>query len=359
MNRRRLVLPAWPLLLLLLLALSSGAETLLVVRKSDAAVDFVDPGSGLRLASVAVADGPHEIAVSPDGLRAVVSNYGTRERPGASLSLLDLAQPRELRRIELPAGARPHGLAWYAPGRIAVTAEGARRLYVLDATSGAILQRVDTGAEGSHMVAVDGAQGRAYVTNLGAGTTGVFDLERGTPLASLATGAGSEGLALVREGRELWVAARGEDRVRIVDTQSLAIVGEIAVPGLPIRLMPSHDGRSVLASSAISGELQVLDVASRRLRASLKLDVPLAAHATQRPFAGLAPGSPLPVGVAVATDDRAWYVAASMADAVLVIDPATLSVIRTIGVEGEPDGLGLTGTQPAAVCHACTAPPAG
>jgi YVTN family beta-propeller protein len=45
-----------------------------------------------------------------------------------------------------------------------------------------------------------------------------------------------------------------------------------------------------------------------------------------------------------------------MADAVLVIDPATLKVIRTIGVEGEPDGLGLTDAQPAAACHACEAP---
>ncbi len=354
MSPLRSVLLAWPMVLLL--ALPGSGQTLLVVRKSEAAVDFIDPGSGLRLATVAVGDGPHEIAISPDGTRAVVSNYGTRERPGASLSLLDLAQPRELRRIELPAGARPHGLAWYAPGRIAVTAEGARSLHVLDAASGAILQRIDTGAEGSHMVAVDGARGRAYVTNLAAGTTGVFDLERGTQLASVPTGAGSEGLALVRDGRELWVGARGENRVRIVDTQDLAIVGEIVVPGLPIRLMRSADGRSVLASSAVSGELQVLDVESRRLRASVKLAAPLAPRAAERQFAGLAPGSTLPVGIAVATHDRAWYVAASMADAVLVIDPATLTIVRTIGVEGEPDGLGLTGAQPAAVCHACEAP---
>jgi YVTN family beta-propeller protein len=354
MNRTRLDLLAWPVLVLLVLPVS--AETLLVVRKSDAAVDFVDPGSGLRLATVAVGEGPHEIAVSPDGRRAVVSNYGTRERPGASLSLLDLAQPRELRRIELPAGARPHGLAWYAPERIAVTAEGLRRLFVLDAASGEVLRRIDTSADGSHMVAVDGARDRAYVTNLSDGKTGVFDLERGTQLASLPTGAGSEGLALVREGRELWVGARSENRVRIVDTQKLTIIGEFAVPGLPIRLMPSADGRSVLASSAVSGELQVLDVESRRVRASTVLAAPLAPRAAQRQFAGLAPGSTLPVGIAAATGDRAWYVAASMADAVVVIDPTPLKVIRTISVAGEPDGLGLTDAKPAAVCHACEAP---
>ena len=87
-----------------------SAETLLVVRKSGAAVDFVDPGSGLRLASVDTGAGPHEISVSPDGRRAVVSNYGTRDKPGSSLSLLDLQQPQELRRIELAPHSRPHGV---------------------------------------------------------------------------------------------------------------------------------------------------------------------------------------------------------------------------------------------------------
>src|SRR5512134_2972088 len=71
----------------------AGAETLLVVRKSADALDFIDPGSGLRLASVAVGFAPHEVAVAPDGRRAVVSNYGSRERPGSSISIVDLEQP--------------------------------------------------------------------------------------------------------------------------------------------------------------------------------------------------------------------------------------------------------------------------
>ena len=60
-----------------LCVLPASAETLLVVRKTDNAVDFMDPGSGLRLASVLTGNAPHEISVSRDGKRAVVSNYGT------------------------------------------------------------------------------------------------------------------------------------------------------------------------------------------------------------------------------------------------------------------------------------------
>ena len=108
------------------------AETLLVVRKSAGAVDFVDPGSGLTLSSVAVGFAPHEISRSPDGRFAAVSNYGTREKPGATLSVLDLEHPRELRRIELGAWRRPHGVVWYAQDRIAVTTEEPAALLIVD-----------------------------------------------------------------------------------------------------------------------------------------------------------------------------------------------------------------------------------
>ena len=63
-----LLVAAW------LAAAPVAAETLLVVRKTDDAVDLVDPGSGLRLASVGLGHAPHEVSVSPDGRRAAVSN---------------------------------------------------------------------------------------------------------------------------------------------------------------------------------------------------------------------------------------------------------------------------------------------
>jgi DNA-binding beta-propeller fold protein YncE len=113
-------------LAVVLLGLGPGGahgDTLLVVRKSANAVDFVDPGSGVTLDSVPVGFAPHEIGRSPDGRLAAVTNYGTRERPGSTLSVIDLEHPRELRRIELGAWRRPHGVVWYAENRIALTTE--------------------------------------------------------------------------------------------------------------------------------------------------------------------------------------------------------------------------------------------
>src|SRR6478735_4080974 len=77
------------------------AETLIVVRKSADAVDIVEPGSGATLMTVPVGRVPHEVAVSPDGKHALVTNYGTEQRPGHTVSVLDLEQPRVVAEIDL------------------------------------------------------------------------------------------------------------------------------------------------------------------------------------------------------------------------------------------------------------------
>jgi DNA-binding beta-propeller fold protein YncE len=330
-----------------------AAETLLVVRKSDDALDFVDPGSGLRLASVALGRAPHEVSVSPDGKRAAVTNYGTREQPGSTLSIVDLEQPREVRRIDLAPHTRPHGVAWFAADRIAVTTEGSSRLLVVEPDSGRIVTAIETAQDVSHMVAVSADASRAYVTNIGSGTATALDLVAGRKLGDIATGAGSEALALTPDGRQLWVAARADGRVAIVDTTSLEVIARLPLPGIPIRIAMTPDGRTALVTCAGSSELVAFDVASREERARRKVDVPLAAGAAERPFAQIARGSALPVGLLVSGDGRSAYVAATMGDRVVQYDAVTLEPVRSIEVGGEPDGLAVTPLVPRAPCHGC------
>jgi DNA-binding beta-propeller fold protein YncE len=342
-----------PWLLALVFAAPVAAETLLVVRKSGDAVDFIDPGSGLRLATVATGYAPHEISVSPDGSQAAVSNYGDRGQPGTTISILDLRQPRELRRIELAPHSRPHGVAWYAPDRIAVTTEGSRSLLLVDPHDGRIVSAIPTAQETSHMVVVDAGARRAYVTSLGSGTTSVLDLAAGTKLADVATGRGSEGIALSPDGRELWVAARADDALSILDARTFAPVARLPVAGVPIRIVFTPDGRTALVTCAGSGELAVIDTATRTERARHRVEVPLAPGAEARPYARMAPGSVLPVGLVMAPDGRSAYVAATLGDKVLQIDLSSGRVLREISVSGEPDGLASTPALPQATCHAC------
>jgi DNA-binding beta-propeller fold protein YncE len=341
-----------------LIAAPIAAETLLVVRKTDDALDFMDPGSGLRLASVALGRAPHEVSVSPDGKRAAVTNYGMRDQPGSTLSVVDLEHPRELARIDLAPHTRPHGVVWFADDRIAVTAEGTRHLLLVDPDAGRVVSAIETGQEISHMVAVSTDATRAYVSNIGSGTTTALDLGAERKLGDVATGAGSEALAVTPDGRELWVAARADGQIAIVDTASLAVSARLPLAGIPIRIAMTPDGRTALVTCAGSSEVLAFDVASRGERGRRKVDVPLAPGAAERPFARLAPGSVLPVGLLVSRDGRSAFVAATMGDRVVQYDIATLTPLRTIEVGGEPDGLGSTTVLQGAPCHACAPPEA-
>ena len=330
-----------------------AAETLLVVRKSDDAIDLVDPGSGARLAAVSLGYAPHEVSVSPDGRLAAVTNYGSREKPGSTLSIVDLEQPRELRRIDLAPHTRPHGVAWFAPDRIAVTTEGSKHVLVVEPESGRIVGAIATGQDISHMVAVDAGRQRAYVTNIGSGTTTALDLASNRKLDDLATGAGSEALALTPDGRELWVAARADGHLAIVDTQKLEVTARLPLPGIPIRIAMTPDGRTALVTCAGTAEIVAFDVATRSERARRKVNAPRAPGAEQRSLARLAPDSVLPIGLLVSSDGASAFVAATMGDVVVQFDTGSLEPLRSIAVGGEPDGLAVTSVLPKATCHAC------
>ena len=329
------------------------AETLLVVRKSASAVDFVDPGSGLTLSSVAVGFAPHEISRSPDGRFAAVSNYGTREEPGATLSVLDLEHPRELRRIELGAWRRPHGVVWFEQDRIAVTTEEPAALLIVDPRAARVIAQVPTEQAGSHMVAVISDPLHAFVTNRIVGTTTVIDLASSRKVADVPTGAGSEAIAVTRDGREVWVAAREAGTITVLDVQTNGVLATLTVPGQPIRIVMTPTG-TALVSCAESGEVVAFDARNRRQTGRVTLDVQLPAGSGARAGAASATGA-VPVGISIAGDGTV-FVAATRADKIVALALPALTVTRTIDVTGEPDGMALTPIMPQAVCHACEEP---
>ena len=83
--------------------------TLVVLNKAEASASLVDCGSGCEVMRLLTGVGPHEVAVSPDGSSAVISNYGGHE-PGNSLTVVDIAGGRISRTIDLGKHERPHGI---------------------------------------------------------------------------------------------------------------------------------------------------------------------------------------------------------------------------------------------------------
>ena len=98
---------------LLIGALPASAETLIVGNKGEDTVSFIDLATGKEQERVASGANPHEVALSPDGARAAVVNYG-----GAAIDVYEVADGKRLATWDIAPNSRPHGLLWLADGRL-------------------------------------------------------------------------------------------------------------------------------------------------------------------------------------------------------------------------------------------------
>jgi DNA-binding beta-propeller fold protein YncE len=320
----------------------AGAATLIVLNKSEGSASLLDTASGQEVARVPTGEAPHEVAVAPDGGRAVVSNYGPRGKPGNTLTVFDVAAARVVETIDLGEYTRPHGVAWFADGRrIAVTAEGKKVLLVVDVDAGKIESAIDTGQDVSHMVVLTRDEKRAFVANISSGSVTAIDLEKKERLANIPIAAGTEGITLTRDDDFLWVTSRDADRVTVLDARTLAIVDTLACASFPIRAQASPDGRYVLVTTARSGEVVAFDAVRRREHYRVRMD--LAATETHgRLFGAAFANSSVPIGILVTPDSKLAYVAHANADVVSVLDIENWKVVGTLRAGKEPDGLGFS-----------------
>jgi YVTN family beta-propeller protein len=310
---------------------------LLVVNKGESTLSVVDVRGGREITRIPTGHAPHEVAVSPDGRLAVVTNYGTGEQPGNTLTVVDLSTLEVAATIDLGGQTRPHGIAWLPDGRrVAVTTEGNGTLTLVDVAARRVESAIPTGARVSHEVAVTPDGRRAFVANIGSGSVTVIDVESASVIRSVPTGAGAEGVAVSPDGREVWVSNRADNTVTVLDTGTLEVLATIASADFPIRVVFSPDGSLALVTNARSAELRVFDAPGRREIAA----VPITAPVVERGDQVIAfEGSAVPIGVLADPDRRHVYVAAASADVVAVVDLDTRDVVRVIAVGHEPDGL--------------------
>lgn len=315
------------------------ADTLVVLNKSGASASLIDLDSGEELARVPTGDGPHEVAISPDGKLAVVANYGN---PGKSLTVIDIQSASVVRTIDLGEYSDPHGIEYLKSGKsVAVTVEAQKALIVVDIAEGEVIQAVDTDQNVSHMVALTPDEKRAFVANIGSGSMTVIDLQKGERLANIPTGDGAEGITVTPDGKYVWVTNRGEDTVSVIDANSLEIVKTLPSASFPIRARATPDGQWVLVTNARSDELAVFD--AQRMEEVNRINMNVEAKdSSGRLFGDQFGESSVPIGVLVAPDSKRAFVAHAGSDLISVVDLESWEITGHLRGGKEPDGLGYS-----------------
>lgn len=320
---------------------------LVVLNKSDDTAYLLDRETGERYASIQTGYQPHEVAISPDGGTAVITNYGTRDEPGNSLTVIDIAGAEQVKDIELGEYTLPHGIQFLDDTRVIVTAEGEQSVVIVNIDTEEVEDVFVTEQDISHMVAVTPDGNRAFVTNIGSGTVTVIDLNTGMVETHIETGEGAEGVAVSPDGEEVWVTNREDDTVTIISVETLEVIFEVPSPEFPIRAEFSPDGEHVVVTNARSGTMTVFD-AEMRLRVGV-VDLNEIAELADDPdryFIEEFEDSVIPIGVVVGPDSRTAYVSASAADVVVVVDILNLDVLDVFEAGAEPDGIGWSPVMP-------------
>jgi YVTN family beta-propeller protein len=331
----------WMLLVMLLAVIPTpgSAETLVVLNKAEGTASLIDLKTGSIRATVPTGQGPHEAATSPDGKWVLVTNYGTREAPGSTLSLIDATAGKVTETIDLDPYGKPHGVVWLKDGRSAlVTAEAQKVLLVVDVMEGKVKQAIPTGQDVSHMVVATPDEKRAFVANIGSGSITVLDLVEGRAVTNISTGDGAEGLDITPDGTQLWVTNRAVDSISVIDPESLKIISTVPSRSFPIRAKVTPDGKHVLVSNARSGEVVVFSTDSKKEIQRIK--IPLEAEGSEgRLFGDQFGESSVPIGIVIHPDGNKAYVANANADAVSVIDLKSWTVTGNLKAGKEPDGM--------------------
>lgn len=318
----------------------SLSQNLIVLNKSDNTAMIFDLKKDKLLIQIPTGEGPHEVAISPNKKFAAITNYGTRENPGNSITVLNLEKLTLEKTINLGNLRRPHGIEWIDNEKLIITVEANKSIIIVDVKNGEIIGAVRTDQEISHMLVLSLDKTKCFVANIGSGSISAIDLKEMNLIKNIQTGRGSEGIDITPDGNEIWVTNRAEDSIAVVDVKTLEMKTKFKVDGFPIRVKFSKDGKYAIISCARSGEIAVIDAKNKetikRIKTAEKVDV----EKTGRLFGSVFGDSPVPIGISI-DDKNLIYVANSNADIVSVIDIKNGKVIKTIKTGKEPDGIGI------------------
>ena len=301
----------------------SPLPALLVLEKSDEKLAIVDPATLKVVGRAPSGSAPHEVVVSDDGKFAYISNYADQHGAKKTISVVDLSTQKAMAPVDLGPLQAPHGLA-FAGGKVYFTAEANKVIGSYDPAANHVDWVLGTGQNVTHMIAVSKDQKTIFTSNIGSDT--ICEIEpgggrNGWSVTAIPVGKGPEGFDVSPDGKEVWVANSGDGSVSIIDVAAKKVTATLDLKtNRSNRLKFTPDGKLVLISDDGGAGLVIVEVATRKVHTRLRLGRG-------------------PEGILVQPDGARAYVALSGENAVAVIDLRTLELTGKIAMGNGPDGL--------------------
>jgi len=292
-------------------------DLIISLNKDEDTVSFIEAELGNTVKKVDVGHHPHEIGITPDGLRSYVSNA-----MGNTVSVIDNESMTELERLEHPDWFFPHDIKISPDGKklyLAVTYT--HKVYVYELPSHDLIKEIPTKQRVSHMLAPTPDFKRIYVPNIQSNTCSVLNTATDEIEMHLSVGKGPEGVAVHPFEPWLYVANQDENNIYVFSTENHGVIAKHPIGNTPVRMVFSPDGKYAFVPNRTSHDLSIIEC-SRHWE-------------IKRIPTGRWPG-----GVVFNPAGTKAYVANNKTNDISVIELASLTEIGRIEAGIHPDGIG-------------------
>src|SRR5439155_10126487 len=255
-NKLRIINKALLPLLLIVCAFASSAlaHSLFVVTRLSDAVAVIDDSTDQIITRIPVDNGPVRITMSPDRLKAYVSNGAA-----GTVSVLDTVALTTTATIQLGSKSRPQESAVTPDGgRLFVIHQLSPTVTVIDTATNLVITNVFIGGHQAKdiLFTLDGRF--AYVANYSQGTVNVIDTAT-YQVTTLPTAAGPRRLAISPTGDRVWVTNNKAASVSVIDTGTQQLIATIPVGNGPRGIAITPSGDAIYVTNVQDGTVSIID----------------------------------------------------------------------------------------------------
>ena len=309
---------------------------LYIVNKRSSSITVFDLYQGKEITEIPIEVEPHDPTTVTDQSKVVVTNYGTPEVLGKSITVINSKTNTIEKTIDLEGSISPHGIvAFPNSNKVGVVTDIGNNLLVVDVAKGIVEKNIPTQQIVSHLLVLDPKKPLAYVSNINSGSVSVIDLEKEKVIKIIPCGLKTEGIDITPDGSEIWVTNNKENTISVINTATYQITNTLPSGKESLRLKFSIDGKHCLVTNATDGTISVYDQHTKKRIKTIQL------HGKANLVEKILYHTPRPVGIVIHPNGLYAFVANSNANKIEVIDMKTFALVSTIGTAKIPDGLAI------------------
>lgn len=293
--------------------------TLAVVNKSDNSVSFIDVASKTIITTLPTGQGPHELVLSPNGRWAVSTNFVG----GNSLTVFNVQEQTVARTIALPTLPGPHGIRFLQDSTHVIFTSGkGQAVGIVNIESAALIKRIETGQNTTHMLTLNGDESEAYSTNIRSDSISVLSLSAGKKIKDIATQQMPEAINFSVAANELWYGANQAGKVVVMNPRTEEVLAVWDDFGFPYRVVFNHDESIAVVPDFTRHNVRFFNTLNKQEIGKLTLNEDTG-----------------PQGIVLHPTKDIVFLSLNLQNMIIAIDIATQSIIGQYPTGNNPDGV--------------------